>query len=153
MKPESPGHGAWIAVCDGAKAMILENTGSAAESNLKLHEVLTHHSLPTHLQGSDVPGRAFGLGGRRAAVAQADFHTREEDAFITGFAAVLEERLRDHEVQGLFLVAPPHALGVLRAALGETARKLLRGELTRDYAGLTVPGIEEHFRRFYGQAS
>lgn len=153
MKPELPGHGVWIAVCDGAKAMILENAGSTVEANLKLHEVLTQDSLPTHLQGSDVPGRIFAAGGRRAAVAQTDFHTRQEDAFIAAFAGVLEERLHRHKVQGLFLVAPPHALGVLRAALGETARKLLRGALSRDYAGLTVPGLEKHFRRFYRRMS
>jgi protein required for attachment to host cells len=153
MHPEAPAHGVWIAVCDGAKGLILENLGSAADIRLEVQDMMYHHSLPTHLQGSSAPGRAFGSGDRRAAMEQTDFHRQDGDSFLASFAAALERRLDTGNAQGLMLVAPPHALSILRGALGQTARKLLRGELARDYAGLPVARIEHNFRRLYEQVS
>lgn len=153
MSFEVPGHGVWIAVCDGTKGLILENLGGASDIRLEVHDMMSHHSLPTHLQGSSAPGRTFASDGRRAAVEQTDFHRQDEDSFLVNFSMALERRLVEREPQGLVLVAPPHALSVLRAALGDTARRLLRGELARDYAGLPVDKIEENFRRLYEQTS
>ena len=59
--------GEWVVVCDGAKALVLENTGDAKFPNLKTLEVFEQKDLATHELGADAPGRAFspaGHGGR-----------------------------------------------------------------------------------------
>ena len=64
--------GDWVVVCDGRKALILENIGDEVFANLHTREVKEHAVPMTHEQGSDVPGRAFasvgaargGAGGR-----------------------------------------------------------------------------------------
>ncbi len=55
----------WVVVCDGAKALVLQNTGDAKFPNLKMSEVYEQKDLPTHLLGADKPGRAFSPAGRQ----------------------------------------------------------------------------------------
>lgn len=105
MKLEAPGHGVWIALCDGGKAMILENIGSAGSVRLKLHHIQTQENPLSHLQGHDAPGRVLVTPGRRATAEASDPHLRKEDLFITHFAVELEHRLRADGARGLVLVA------------------------------------------------
>ena len=142
-------HGVWIVICDGAKALVLENIGHAGAPQLKTHQVLVQNNPPTHLQGTSPPGRAFGAGGRRAAVEQTDFHSQTEENFVISFADALERYLEDAKTRGLFLIAPPKALGLLREALGEKARKLVCGELARDYSSMPVKEMERHLLALY----
>lgn len=146
-------HGVWVAICDGAKAMVLENLGHAGSPSLKNHLVLSQDNPPTHLQGTSPPGRVFTADGRRAATGQTDFHRQTEEAFLAGFALALERCLERGAPRGLLLVAPPQALGHLRACLGEKARELLCGALARDYTGMPVKEIERQLARPYEQAS
>ena len=55
--------GDWIVVCDGRKALILENLGDRVFPNLHTKEVREHPDLSTSAQGSDAPGSVH---GRRA---------------------------------------------------------------------------------------
>ncbi|HET6491404.1 MAG TPA: host attachment protein, partial [Burkholderiales bacterium] len=50
-------HGEWVVVCDGAKALILENAGDTKFPNLRTIEVFEQEDLPTHALGADAPGR------------------------------------------------------------------------------------------------
>ena len=135
-------HGAWVVVCDGAKALVLENVGHAGVPKLKTHHVMVQQNPPTHLQGVSAPGRTFGSGGRRAAVEQTDFHSQAEENFLILFAAALERYLEEVKARELFLIAPPKALGQLRQALSAKMRKLICRELARDYCGMPVYEIE-----------
>ena len=47
--------GEWVVVCDGAKALVLENTGDAKFPNLKTIEVFEQKDLATHELGTDKP--------------------------------------------------------------------------------------------------
>ena len=51
--------GEWVVVCDGRKALILENVGDAKFPNLRTKEVHEQKNPPTHEQGTDAPGRSF----------------------------------------------------------------------------------------------
>ncbi len=53
--------GEWIVVCDGRKALILENTGDKRRPNLKTKEVFEHADLSTRALGADAPGRTHNL--------------------------------------------------------------------------------------------
>ena len=56
-------HGEWVVVCDGAKALILENSGDGKFPNLKTVQVLEQKDLATHLVGADKPGRTHSSVG------------------------------------------------------------------------------------------
>src|SRR5947209_9044114 len=49
----------WILVCDGKKALILENLGADDSPNLHVRTVLGHDDPRTRDLGTDAPGRAF----------------------------------------------------------------------------------------------
>ena len=68
--------GEWIVVCDGAKALVLENTGDTKFPNLKTVEVFEQKDLATHDLGTAQPGRAFSPAGHgaRSSVEQTDWH-------------------------------------------------------------------------------
>jgi hypothetical protein len=51
------GTGDWIVVCDGRKALILENIGDRMFPNLHTREVHEHPDPPTSAQGSSPPGK------------------------------------------------------------------------------------------------
>lgn len=75
-------HGEWVVVCDGAKALILENVGDINSPNLKTVEVFEQKDLPTHALGTDVPGRSINsVGNTRSAVEQTDWHDQAEKSF------------------------------------------------------------------------
>jgi protein required for attachment to host cells len=49
--------GDWVIVCDGRKALILENIGDAQDPNLHAREVREHTESRTSEQGTDRPAR------------------------------------------------------------------------------------------------
>ena len=77
--------GDWVVVCDGKKALILENIGDWKFPNLQTREVFEQKNPPTHEQGSDAPGRSFqSVGSTRSAMEQTDWHKKAEKDFLHG---------------------------------------------------------------------
>ena len=75
MKQAAPRSGEWVIVCDGRKALILENAGDDKFINLRSKEVHEHADPPTRGQGTDTPGRAHpSVGTARSAMEQVDWH-------------------------------------------------------------------------------
>ena len=141
------GHGTWVAVCDGRKALLLENKGDAALPNLKARDVMEQENPPTHLQGTAPPGRIFSSqGNRRGATEQTDFHDQAEHAFLRKVAERLDIVLNDEHIRALVLVAPARALGMLRPMLSAGVQKVLVAELDRDYVKLPLHQIENHLK-------
>ena len=58
--------GDWVVVCDGRKALVLENAGDDKFLNLKTREVFDHPDPKTHELGTDAPGRSFSSGSRKS---------------------------------------------------------------------------------------
>lgn len=137
--------GEWVVVCDGAKALILENAGDATFPNLKTREVREQPDRPTREIGTDAPGRAFNsVGSSRSAMEQADFHDQSEQRFLTELAKRLDAAVTAGEMKSLVLVAPPRALGVLRQAASGNLRHAIRVEIDKDYVKLPLHEIEKH---------
>jgi protein required for attachment to host cells len=137
--------GDWVVVCDGKKALLLENAGDAKFLNLKTKEVLEHADPKTHEIGTDAPGRAFSsVGSGRSAVEQTDWHTQEENRFLHKLAGRLDAALNAGEAKSIVIVAPPRALGVLRQTYSHNLRAALRGEIDKDLVKLPVHEIEKH---------
>jgi len=137
--------GDWVVVCDGTKALILENVGDAISPNLKTHEVHEQSNPRTHEQGTDAPGRSLGsVGSSRSAMEQTDWHDLAEQRFLCDLAKRLDTAVTSGEVKSLIMIAPPRALGVLRHAYSHGVRGALRAEIDKDYVKLPVHQIEKH---------
>ena len=139
------GQGDWVVVCDGKKALILENVGDDKFPNLQTREVFVQDNPPTHEQGSDAPGRSFqSVGSMRSAMDQTDWHRKAEEDFLHDLAGRLDAAIGAGDMSCLVMVAPPRALGIIRAAYSSHVRGALRGEVDKDLVKLPVYEIEKH---------
>lgn len=142
------GHGTWLAVCDGTTGLLLENKGDHAHPNLKSRDVLRHDNPPSHEQGSAPPGRSFNsVGAQRSSMEESDFHAQQAEAFLKTFAAHIDRHVREAGIPALVLIAPSRALGLIRKMLSDDVRRVLVGELDRDYVKLPLHEIEHHLAR------
>src|SRR3972149_4400802 len=100
--------GEWVVVCDGAKALVLENVGDEMFPNLKTREVYQQDDAKTHEQGSDAPGRSFqSVGAKRSAMEQTDWHDQGEHRFLENLAARLDAAIQAGTMKSLVIAAPP----------------------------------------------
>ena len=137
--------GEWVIVCDGAKALVLENVGDAKFPNLKTRDVYEQKTLATHEMGTDAPGRTHSsVGHGRSSVEQTDWHDQAETTFLTDLAHKLEAAVSSHQVKSLIVVAPPRALGVIRQHYGHALKAAVRAELDKDFVKMPVHEIEKH---------
>jgi protein required for attachment to host cells len=138
-------HGDWVVVCDGKKALVLENAGDEKSLNLKTREVFEHADAKTHELGTDAPGRSFNsVGGMRSAVEQTEWHDREEQQFLRKLSSHLDAAVIAGKAKALILVAPPRALGVLRNSFSSHVIGALRAEIDKDFVKLPTHEIEKH---------
>ena len=138
-------NGGWVVVCDGAKALVLENAGSRMHPNLTTRQVFEQPDLSDRELSADKPGRAISsVGDRRSAVEQVDRHEQEEQRFLKNVAAHLDRAVLAGDTPSLIVVAPPRAIGILRRAFTSHVRQAIRAEVERDFVKLPVKEIERH---------
>jgi len=138
------GTGDWIVVCDGRKALILENLGDRMFPNLRTKEVHEHADTSTSAQGSDAPGRVHqSVGSAHSSVEQTDWHDEAERSFLKTLAERLNLAVTSGETKGLTMVASPRALGMIRADYSAAVRKALHGEVHKDLVKMPVHEIEK----------
>jgi protein required for attachment to host cells len=136
--------GDWVVVCDGKKALILENVGDWKFPNLQTREVFEQDNPPTHEQGSDAPGRSIqSVGNMRSAMEQTDWHKKAEKDFLEDLAGRLDAAITAGDTNSLVMVAPPRALGIMRHAYSAHVRGALRGEVDKDFVKMPVHEIEQ----------
>jgi protein required for attachment to host cells len=136
--------GDWVVVCDGAKALILENAGDGMHPNLKTREVREQPDPKTREQGTDAPGRSINsIDARRSALEQTDWHAQEEQRFLTELAKRLDTAVARGETKSIIMIAPPRALGVLRQAYTHGLREAIKAEIDKDYVRMPVYEIEK----------
>jgi protein required for attachment to host cells len=136
--------GGWIVVCDGAKALVLENAGGRMQPSLRTRKVFDHPDAKTRELGTDKPGRSFNsVGMRRSAMEQVDWHKQEEDRFLKGLAEHLDKAVLAGEAKALIVVAPSRALGVLRSCFTEHVRQAIEAEVEKDLVKTPVREIEQ----------
>ena len=125
--------GEWVVVCDGSKALILENAGDARFPNLRTREAYEHKHPATRELGSDVPGRAFAsVGSTRSAVEQTDWHRQAEERFAAQVADLLYRMAHAHTFDHLVVIAAPKVLGNLRAAFHPEVATRVVAEVAKD---------------------
>jgi len=125
MKQTRPRSGEWVIVCDGRKALILENVGDDKFINLRTKEVHEHADPPTHRLGTDTPGRTH---------PSVEKLVQRFDIALTG-----------GETKAFIVIAAPRALGMLRSAYTPAVRRAIKAEIGRDYVKMPVHEIEKTF--------
>lgn len=133
----------WVVVCDGAKALVLQNDGDARSPNLKTIEVFEQKAQPTRELGTDAPGRSHAAGHIRTTFEQTDWHDQAEQEFLTRLVRHLGDVLGADKTRSVIMVAPPRALGMLRSAYSETLKNAIRAELDKDLVKMPVYEIEK----------
>jgi protein required for attachment to host cells len=142
----------WVLVCDGHKALILQNAGDRVYPKLEARERFEHEEHQSRDLGSDAPGRSHSSGSdRRSSVDQIDLHRLEDDKFLKGVAAHLDRAVTAGQIEKLILVAPAHAMGLLRKALSPAAHKAIAAEVEGDYVHLPLYEIEKHLTKHFAE--
>ncbi len=134
----------WVLVADGARGRILAREGAAAGLRVRPEGEFKHEVHRTRELGTDRPGRVqeSANAAHHAIAPHVDLSRQEKRQFARTLAEFLEKGAQRHAFDRLVLVAPPRALGDLRAALGRHARERLAGELANDLTELSPSDIE-----------
>jgi protein required for attachment to host cells len=136
--------GEWVVVCDGRKALVLENVGDATYPNLHTREVREHPEQRTSAQGTDRPGKVHpSVGTAGSAVEQTDWHDLSERTFLVELAGRLHGAVTKGETRSLIVVAAPRALGMIREAYSPALRHAIRAEVGKDLVNVPVHEIEK----------
>lgn len=136
----------WIVVADGAHASIFQNDGPGKGITPTRHTQLTGDTRRSSEIASDASGKTHSRGGhvRSAMEPSSDPHEQAAQDFIADVADLLSDASKAQEYERLILIAPPQALGDLRAALPSDVRDRISGELHKDLTHATVPDITDH---------
>lgn len=136
---------ALILVCDGRKALFLRNEGDEVFPNLTVARILTGQpNPPTHLQGTDKPGRTLDrASGRHSPVEQTDWHLLAEAAFAHEIATALDREAAAGTFKDLIIVAPPRTLAELRVSFSQMVRQCIIAEHHKDLTKHPVGEIED----------
>lgn len=135
----------WVAVADGARALILVNDGTDEAPVLSVISKTVLENPPTREQGTDRPGRYPDPGaGQRSAVGGTDWHEFEEAKFVREFASRLNRAADLGHFDRLVLAAPPKVLGQLRPELSRATAERLAAEVPNDLTKHPVDEIAAH---------
>ena len=137
-------NGDWVVVCDGRKALILENSGSRASPKLQIRETHEQPASRTSEIGNDRPGRVQeSANERRSAHEQPDLHDQAEQSFLATLVQRLDDAVTREETGAIVIAAAPRALGMLREAYTPGLRKAVAAEVAKDYVNVPLPEIEK----------
>jgi protein required for attachment to host cells len=136
----------WILVADGARARVFAANRPGKGLREALPMAFVGVNLPARARAHDRPGRAFDRfgPGRHDLRGNANPHGRAKTALARDVARHLEDAARRARFDRLVVVAPPRALGEVRAALGPEAARRVVAEVGKDLSRLPKARIVPH---------
>lgn len=140
MKPTTT----WILIADGAHARLFANRGPG--KGIEALEAINGDHRPDHELVRDGLGRTFESAGemRHAIAPKTDPHRELKRDFAKELAEMLDRRLSEKAYDRLVIVAPPKALGDLRAALSPHVKPLVYAELDKDLVKTPTAELPSH---------
>lgn len=136
-------NGMWVLACDGAKAVLFENTGDWEYPHLELRHEMVHSDPPDHAIYTSPKGRVFNRAdGTSSAIERDDAHQRAETLFMKSVANYLDKAVSDGQIKHMIVAAAPRALGSLRASLSKRAHAAIVTEIDHDYVKMPAYEIE-----------
>lgn len=137
--------GDWIVVCDGAKALVLENIGDEKFPNLKTIQTFEEKHRRSHDLGTGAPGRAFdSASAARSSMEETDWHDQAERQFLEKVVGEIDAAVASGKTTSVVMIAPPRALGVIRGAYTHSLREAVRAEIDKDLVKMPVFEIEKY---------
>ena len=128
-------HKAVIALVDGKKFELFQNSGNEAEPHL---EAMPAPKLDEHNKGSG--------GHHHSSSGNPQAHLLEEDAHAAAAASWLNSQVLGHKIEHLVVIAAPRTLGELRKHYHKQTEQTLVGELSKDLIGKQGTEIVEALR-------
>lgn len=138
----------WIVIADGAHARIARHDGPGKGIVAALdHEFAAPHA-PTRDFVSDRPGSYPDRGalGTHRFAPKTDRHEHEKVLFAHDIAAIIDKAADEKTFDRLVLIAPPEALGNLRASLKDRTRALVTAEIGKDLTHVPFHALPEHLK-------
>jgi protein required for attachment to host cells len=123
--------GATVAVVDGQKLSLFQNSGDEASPKLT--------ALPVGDINTD---NKSGGQGHSSSSANPDDNTQDEDGFVAGVVDVLNKQAVAGKISKIVVIAAPRALGEMRKHYHVKLKDALVGEISKDLTGQTSSDIE-----------
>ena len=124
---------ALVVVADGAKAILLRNTGTGSELSLKEERRITPKSLSAE----------SGQGPSGSRPGDQTPHQTEEATFAKQLADALYAMRHRGDYKQLVLIADPQTLGQMRECLHKEVEASMAFTLSKDYTNQSVADIEK----------
>ncbi|MDA5194842.1 host attachment protein [Govanella unica] len=141
----------WVLIADGQRARVLKTNGSAVNGRKRDFTSAMDHEfignpLPSHELGTDRLGRARdGFGQSRHSMENpTDPHRYEKRRFAREIIAALEGERQKGAFGRLVIVAPPQALGDIRAELPNGLKSLVAAEINKDLTHVPPHELPAH---------
>lgn len=124
--------GATVAVADGERLNMFQNSGDEANPKLTASAV------------EEVSNDNKGSGARhQSSAANPDSSQIEEDSFAAGTAELLNRRVLEGQIVKLIVIAAPRTLGELRKHYHQKLKDVLVGEIAKDLTGHSLQEVEK----------
>jgi protein required for attachment to host cells len=141
----------WVVLADGARTRIIAHDGPGAPLRSVYEEQEVAAKLPAREIESDRPGRTFDSGGhgdagaygRHAYEPPTDPRRKQQANFIRSVAEILEDASHQGSFERLVLIAPPKALGELRAVLSKNVSRMVSAEIPKDLVNVPIHDLPE----------
>ncbi len=124
----------WVLVADGARARLLTRSAKTEPLVPALDHEFIGSNIPSREIDADRPGRSFDSAGegRHAMEPPTDPKRKRKADFARELAALLDAEAKQGSFDQLVVVAPPQALGDLRAEFSEAVQGLIVEEINKD---------------------
>jgi protein required for attachment to host cells len=123
--------GATVAVVDGERFNLFQNTGD--EAGLRL-TALAHDAVGAHKGATP---------GRHGSSANPDGGQDKEDSFSAGVIDLLNKKVLAGQMSSLLIIAAPRTLGAIRPQYHAKLKNILAGEIAKDLSGHSLQDVEK----------
>lgn len=122
----------WIVVADASKAIIYAQERPRAALEEVMDLVHPEATLKQQALSRDAAGSRADAGGVHGMAEKTSLRTHDERRFAKEIITRVRQALDGNEIEGFYLAAPPHFLGLLRDALDDRLRKVLRNDRAKN---------------------
>lgn len=136
----------WVLICDGGRARVVARMAEGHRLGTVAGLTLATDLPRSKDLESERPGRSHESHGasRHAYEPRSDPHDQLEAEFLVRIVTAVAGRHEQGEFDRLVVVAPPKALGLIRAKLPDALRKVVLAEIAKDLTKTPDADIAAH---------
>jgi protein required for attachment to host cells len=138
----------WIVAADSGRARIFEAEGTGKNFH-EIYDFVNEAGRERYQDlRTDAKGRFYGKGERdqaHTAEPDVDAPRHETELFAKKVSEYLDKGRVEHRYDGLFLVAFPKFIGMVRDMLSKEAQQLIKREIAKDISWFDAKDIAEFY--------